>query len=332
MDFLGESSDAPAMETNFNTLMQSGNFRNLFAGLDETLAADPKMEKTFDDFFDHLAKNPDTRQAVETIREFEFRNRARPAVAPAMKELRAFPDQAIDYLRNPGRMRPMTPDLVSAMPVLHGNETNRQSLLQAFGQIQANPDAAAKVYPYWKATAAGGDSLDAWWGSTARNPMQFWAWHRRSVAQASDPQSRDWTRHLQRLVRRNPALASTYDGYVETVRKNGARQARASKRWTKQRGSAAPWPPRTAPPRLAPLATTPIMKIAGPTSPTIARPVAPTRPIAPIESPQSPTTPSAQVPNSPSTQFRRKTTTGGEARTPLTPRKPLAPLPPRAPR
>lgn len=306
--YLKELARRPDLaETETAWWQASGNreLRNLAARFEEALANDNTAQYRFNGYFESLNRSPELRQAVENLVRTELAHvRDHPALSGALQFLRANSDIALRFLENPRQVRPLPEPLEPAYAAFEAEPRWTRSLFEAYDRIAQFPDAHLTVFPWWRQQAAlenagqdGNANLDA---ALYGHSQQYWLWHLRNLNLANHEEVAPWIRYWNRLIQRDTDLAREYGPFITRLIQNPEllREHLASLQESGPAGSA-PWPPKTAPPTLAPLhihdpieqAKSKIQRptIDRPERPTIERPSVgkPTRP----ESPQRPGTP-----------------------------------------
>jgi hypothetical protein len=216
----------------------------------------------------------------------------------SMDYLRAHPDDATVFLRNPAELAPVPEPLFRVLPLLKQHPDLRDTLRETFGAMADEAAAHAHVFPWWATVGAPNSEVAESYRQLeshfAVHKDDFWVWHKYNVAAARDLHVRDWLRYWHSRVRRNPELAGNYPQYIRGVRESAALRKVPVNR------SVEPWPPDMPPPELLPIppATEPAKK-GVPTKEqlmpkAVARPRMPARPGKPLPNlPNMPTRPRA---------------------------------------
>lgn len=254
-----------AVEGAWWSRMRDAGYHYAERAFDESLLGDVAAETRFDRYYDRLYADADAKQIAESLARIEFSpGDLAPLFSEAMRDLRADPGAALAQLQADPESE--IPDALAPMlGYLSENPSVLNELVNGLQGITGSPVNLAEIAPWWAQSAqTTGGTGAAYAGLTTafvQEPEAFWDWHRRNLALAADAQARDWIRYWHRQVRRTPGLANTYYAWLATR----ADPARAPKRVSPE---ALDWPPKTAPPELAPLPTT----LPQPNAATSARP------------------------------------------------------------
>ena len=256
---LAKRPDLAATETAWWQASTTPALRNLAARFEDALARDNTAQYRFNVFYEALTKSPELRKSVEHLVRVELENaRLKPELAGPLQFLRANPDIALRYLRDPDSVRPRP----EALEATHGQFVEeadwRGALFDAYDAVAQTPDAHLVVFPWWRQLAdltgpgAGEDAnLDA---ALYRQPHQYWLWHLRNMNLANNDQAAPWIRYWQRLIQREPDLARTYGPFITKLFADPEQLRQHLIDLTSESGDRKPtWPPPTSPPRLPPL-------------------------------------------------------------------------------
>jgi len=228
--------------------------RNLADTFEGALDANPEARLRFDAYYQALARSAETREAVEHLTRTELdRARTANALPPALRYLRANPDIALRFLRDPRQLRPLPAPLEKAYDDFQRQPDWTKALHDAFQAVADRPDAHLTIFPWWRTQA----ELEADPETTKlddalhQRPNEYWLWHARNMNLASDTQAAPWIRYWTRLIQRDTDLAREYGPFFAQLLEDPAKlnQHLAALRSTFG-GSARPWPPASSPPAL----------------------------------------------------------------------------------
>jgi hypothetical protein len=295
--FLDSGTELASAEEALNAQSGLMRFRMLSAAFDDALDRNREAQKQFDDYCRALADNKTLAARVDGLYRLQF---SRPELrdGQVMGYLRAHPDDAMVFLKNPAELAPVPEPLYRVLPMLKQHPDLRDALRETFGAIADEAAAHVHVFPWWAtADAPGGEVAESYRqleSHFAVHQRDFWVWHKFNVAAARNVVIRDWLRYWHRRVRRNPELTANYPRYLAQVRESAALRKKPVNK------SLEPWPPDAPPPELLPIppATEPAKKRV-PTKEQlmpkpVARPRMPAKPGKPIpDMPKMPTRPHA---------------------------------------
>lgn len=314
--YLVQHPELAPHENVFSDLCTLTPFRQAVGDFDEALARDAASQSLFDRYYEALAKDDNLRLQMDALFRLELSPGHDRAVAPPLVEyFRREPDNAIFLLQSSSRPSKsgLPSELRRALPYLKGKPELQQRLLHRFVSLRGTPLADTQVFPWWQAIA-GGDSETAKAYNRletylTEHPNQFWIWHRREIALASNPHVRDWVRYWRRAVRRDPVLAVGYDTYLRRLRETPELLRQTLQGTAQDKETCSTWPPsQEQPPPLAPLdgtSGTPRwllkedLKPVAPEKPAIARPSRPAMPRMPNRPQKLPKPKDSPLPDSP---------------------------------
>lgn len=226
---------------------------------DEALQKDVEAQALFDQFYDQLGRDPSLRTAMESLQRMEF-SEAKPAkhakqpFSEALDTLKANPDMAMRFLRNPDQVKPTPKALASYLDHFKDYPELLTELLDAFNGLTSNPLAQTRVFPWWQSLSAfdtrSGGAYSRLMGYFLHEPRHFWVWHQRHIEWAKDAQARTWIRYWHRAIHRNPALHDEYYRYLRLLRQYPEAGTNTERLWAPQYGPAPSWPPKENPPLL----------------------------------------------------------------------------------
>ncbi|HOF40607.1 MAG TPA: hypothetical protein PLD73_11070 [Candidatus Hydrogenedentes bacterium] len=256
--WIGRYPAAASAEEAFTTLLLTTGFSLPVDRFDEALVRFPESAAAMDAYYAALASNGEIRAAVDDLHRFELAQRAgREAWDGILAYLRAHPEEALTFLKNPQWAKP-TPDALRPLAdAARKKDPSLDRLRAAFQALHDQPEAHLHVFPWWKAYC-GEESLirepfDALMAHFRQYPHHFWVWHRREIVLAETPGVRAWLRHWHRTVRRSEGLGRAYWLYLDGLRTQPEHAEAAEARWRSEFGTVSPWPPDNEPPRLTPL-------------------------------------------------------------------------------
>jgi hypothetical protein len=296
--FLRTHPEAAAAEEALAEHQVLSTYRNATDGFDEALLRNPALQQRSDEYFRFLGDQKDLRRRVEALERVEMdRTKRRDTWGPAMAYLRAHPDKALAFLRNPTLAKP-TPEALRPLLSEFKKESGlRSSLLKDFQNIHEAPGAHLKAFPWWQGlNEAEGDVAENYQQMMAHlkaHPTRFWVWQRGQVALAQTPGARDWMRYWRRKIRRDEALRPTYWAYLQELRGDPEKERATEARWAKQFGPPPQWPPVKTPPKLTPMPSHKTLGAKGSLSPTVPRPAKPSVPRPSRLQPRAPRAPRA---------------------------------------
>jgi len=256
---LAKLPDLAKSETAWWQVSSAPALRNLAARFEDVLARNKTAQYRFNVFYEALLKSPDLRRKVENLVRVELDNaQRRPELATALQFLRANPDIALRYLKDPATVRPLPEALEDTNAYFEQHEEWRSSLFKAYDEVAQTPDAHLLVFPWWRElamltapTEGENANLDA---ALYRRPAEYWLWHLRNLNLASDAQAGPWIRYWQRLIQREPDLAREYGPFITKLFEDPERlREHLINLTTQQDESPSPWPPSASPPDLPPL-------------------------------------------------------------------------------
>jgi truncated hemoglobin YjbI len=262
----------------------------LSAQFGEMVGGDPTAEERLDAFYDQLVESPDLRQAVENLFRTELdQARTQPAMARAVQYLRANPDTAMRFLGNPARVRPLPEALRNTYAQFADNPEWARELQGALDDVLASPAAHQTILPWWEKLEAmspsAGNGPPALPTELYRHPRELWTWHLRNINLSRNRATRPWIRYWNRLIHRNPMLASQYGPFVNELLADPERMRQhLADLEARQEQNASSWPPALKPPKLPPLDMAhPVEQMKrGMTRPTIDKPKRPSRPVVTV--------------------------------------------------
>lgn len=282
--------------------------RECVDAFDEALHDDANAQRVVDQYYDELRRDDALRAKVESVMHTELIDPVLGRhVSAAFDYLRANPDAAMRALEAPERLDLLPEELSEAARRLSERPELMASLRDSLGDLMEDPAALQRVFPGWQALAGlddgGGAAQREMSAYFHRHPQHFWLWHRRNLLLAEDAQARSWIRWWHRTIRRAPALHEGYAAYLSETPEPAE--------------AAEPWPPKTAPPRLAAWASP---------SPDEGAPASPTRPPRPTY--ERPSRGNLELPEMPSRPDRP----AGPRRPDMPDMPPMPPRPERPPR
>lgn len=301
--FLKELAARPDWAAAERAWWQAGNvptLRKLADTFESALDATPEARLRFDAYYQTLARSAETREAVEHLTRTELdRARTANALPPALRYLRANPDIALRFLRDPKGLRPLPAPLEKAYDDFLRRPEWTSALRDAFQDVADLPDAHLAIFPWWRTLADLEKEPDATKLDDAlhQRPNEYWLWHARNMNLASDTDAAPWIRYWTRLIQRDTDLAREYGPFFAQLLEDPAKlnQHLAALRSTFG-GSARPWPPASPPPALEKPARTESAdelrraitrpSIERPTPKRPSRPERPTPPTRPTGTPQ----------------------------------------------
>lgn len=299
---LARRPDLAKTETAWWQASRTPALRRLAAHFEDALARDNTAQYRFNTFYQALAGSPELRAKVETLVRVETeKTRRKPELAGALQFLRANPDIALRFLRDPRTVRPLPAPLEATYAFFEAETEWREALFAAYDAIAQTPDAYRTVFPWWRQLAAlpdpdgDGADLDA---ALHRRPQQYWLWHLRNLNLANNTEIAPWIRYWQRLVQRDPDVAREYGPFIGKLLENPEqlRQHLADLAEKGEDTGAKPaWPPGKEPPPLPPLPEDPRDKARDQIQrPDITYPERPERPT--VERPPRPDGPQRPTP------------------------------------
>lgn len=257
--FLKRNPATARAEEAWSELTSLASVDALTRDLDEALHSDARAQMLLDQFYDELARNDDLRCPVEMLQRTEFAQKnIRELFGPALGYLRAHPDLAMRFFKDPRRVKPAPEALYPMLDHMDAHPELLAELLESFQGIVDNPAAHTRVFPWWQALSgfdqASGGAYSRLSAHFMRYPHRFWVWHERNLALAKDAHARTWIRYWHRRVRRCPELDTGYGAYLQFLRKHPETAQQTGQRWNQRFGPPPPWPPKEAPPVLPRLA------------------------------------------------------------------------------
>lgn len=270
--------------------------RDLAAHFDDALANNDTARLRFDAFYKALAHSTETRTAVETLARTELeRARTDRTLPAALRFLRANPDIALRFLKDPKQVRPLPAPLESAYRAFERQPEWRQSLFTAFDAVAQLPDAHLNIFPWWREldNLERAEQAPRFDEVLEERPNEYWKWHQRNVNLASVEQAAPWMRYWSSLIQRDPELAKEYGPFMTQLLEEPERLREHLVDLQDKQGGASskPWPPDSSPPKLEPLRradtaekmrrTIERPSIEQPARPDVKRPQRPGRPVSP---------------------------------------------------
>src|SRR5690606_32973785 len=76
--------------------------------------------------------------------------RTDPALPEALRFLRANPDIALRFLKDPTQVRPLPEPLERAYAAFERRPEWREALFAAFDAVAQSPDAYVTIFPWWR--------------------------------------------------------------------------------------------------------------------------------------------------------------------------------------
>ena len=251
LQYLAAHPDFAEAEKAWWALERDPAFRAADLAFDESLQQDIEAQTKFDRYYDRLHADATAKGHVDALSRMAFD----PGdLLPIFSDVLRDPRAALEQLQ--GTVTGDIPDALA--PMLDYLGEHPEVLNELAGSVQGllnDPLSAARVTPWWTQAAQTAQGAGAAYAALTRyfaqRPEAFWDWHRRNLALAADAQARDWIRYWHRKVRRTPGLAGPYYAWLEThLELDTPHRQHAST--TSQKVDA--WPPKTAPPELAPIA------------------------------------------------------------------------------
>lgn len=235
-----------------------------FSRFDEAVMGDATAEAALDAAYDLIARDQKVRSAVESLQRIEFTQRgAESMLADALRALRADPDLARRLIAQGGAVGGLAQPMRQFADYLGGQPDLVDELGGIFGALGEAPLAGSRLVPWWQQLNTTGAAATAYIELArvfAVAPRRFWAWHARELAWAEDAQARDWARYLYRRARRVDGLGEGYVHYLRALFAVEGRAAQAEAAYEKERGAFTAFPPKIAPPTLAPLPAAPTVE------------------------------------------------------------------------
>lgn len=231
-------------------------FHALAQAADEALHDAPNEELLFDRFYDQLVRDPKLRESVESLQRTELERapkaeHAEQPLSTALDFLRANPDAAMTFLRDPAQAKPLPHALDPYLDYFKSRPELLSKLLETFQGITDNPLAQSNLLPWWQAASALKDgAFGRFTKHLLAHPKRYWVWHTWNLTLAEDAHTRTWIRYWFRQARRTPGLEQNYERYLDLMRKFPQYAARAEAHWQENAGPAPEWPPKTDPPLL----------------------------------------------------------------------------------
>ncbi|MBX3176547.1 MAG: hypothetical protein KF886_04240 [Candidatus Hydrogenedentes bacterium] len=252
--------DLAESETGWWEASRAPALRAVAARFDEALAGNATAQLRFDAFYRAMSEAPALRKAVEHVIRTEMdQARHRPELAPALQYLRANPDIALRFLKDPRGLRPLPEALTPAYDTFVRERDWTRALFEAYDALAQSPGVHQAIFPWWRALAelvdGGGGAQSNLDARLYRQPSQYWLWHLRNLNLVENEQAAPWIRYWQRLIQRDGELAREYGPFITRLLENPEqlRQHLADLVDSAPDDVTGPWPPPGDPPELPPL-------------------------------------------------------------------------------
>lgn len=299
--FLRMESDFGAIEKTYMGMAALPSFRDAAGPFEEALAGDRSAWDRFLRYNTYLGNNPKAREQVDTLLRLEMnRPGLRRELGPGLAYLRAHPDDAVLFSRNPALLAQLPEALYSLRNRFRTDPGLQGGIQDSFKTLAELPGARSEIFPWWEAAYGNASEL----GKAARgldeylirNPAFLWSLRTRNIQWASEPGAFAWTQYLHGIVRREPGLAQPfYKALGIAIGASSAIPAAGTTGSAKAIGLSAnlpSWPPPDRPPELKPQLPSTRIEIRRPARPTLRErpagpqakfPTPPTRPRRPAK-------------------------------------------------